>query len=570
MKKFSLVLLLALAAPAAAQSDPRQAPTVVANPADVGVGKTFSDPALTKARENARLLVVAFAGADCPLSKLYRPKLERLSKEYGEGKDVRLIVVATDDPVLVPVLGPTRTTEAFVLDSAGVLRYRGAVDDQYGIGYHRDAATRNYVTDAITALLAGQEPPVAATEAPGCCVEPMTRAPAAPLTFHKNVEAIFQRRCVTCHRPGEIGPFSLLKYETAKANARTIKQVVGERRMPPWQADPKTGEWLNDRHLSDAEIATISSWVDTGALEGDPADAPPPSQLVEGWQIGTPDTIYRIPQPQKVKAEGSMPYAYIEVPTELEEDRWIQAMEVRATARAAVHHILVFVKYPKDRKDEQPVIDGGLLNGYFAVMVPGESPTVYRDGMGKKLPAGARLVFQIHYTPTGKVLEDQSMIGIVWAKKPATQEVVTRGIVNQTIRIPAGAPDHEETASFQFENDAKILSFLPHMHLRGKAFKYVKIDPDGKKEVLLDIPAYDFNWQTSYILKEPLLVKKGTRIKVYARYDNSANNPANPDPTKRVRFGEQTWQEMLIGYMDFVEVPDPPAKGAAPSADQPF
>ncbi|MBI3723419.1 peroxiredoxin [bacterium] len=495
---------------------------------------------------------MAFSGPDCPLSKLYRPKLDRLSKEYSR-KEVRLLVVSTDDDVFVPLLEPARTTEAFVLDKDGVLRYRGAIDDQYGVGYHRDAATRSYLTDAIDALLAGKQPPVAATEAPGCQVERPHASPApTKVTFHKDVEPIFQKRCVDCHRPGEIGPFSLLTYAKAKANSQQIKAVVSDRRMPPWHADPKTGEWKNDRHLSDAEIATISSWVAAGAPEGDSRDAPPPRKFVEGWQIGTPDVVYKIPTPQEIPAEGTIPYAYIEVRTDLKEDKWVQAMEVRPGARAVVHHVLVFVRYPAKRRGEETPIDGGLLNGYFGIMVPGESAMVFPEGMGKKLPADARLVFQIHYTATGKAAEDQTSIGLVFAKKPVKHEVTTRGIVNLLIRIPPGAADHEETASYTFDHDAKILSLLPHTHVRGKAFKYVAFHPDGKEEVLLDVPEYDFNWQTCYRYKEPLSVKKGTRIKVFARYDNSKNNPANPDPTKEVRFGKQTWQEMLIGYVDFV------------------
>ena len=387
MRRVSPVLVLALALPAAAQ-DAKQAPAVIAEPATVGIGKTFSDPALAKARESAKVLVVAFAGADCPLSKLYRPKLDRLSKEYGAGKDVRLLVVGTDDPVFAPLLAPTRSTEAFVLDAASVLRYRGAVDDQVQIGYHRDAPTRTYLLDAVAALLAGREPPVGATEAPGCArrARDARRDGAARVPRGRRADLPAEVRCVS--PPGRDRAVSLLQYEKAKANAQTIKQVVSARRMPPWHADPKTGEWANDRRLSDAEIATISSWVDAGAREGDASHAPPPRRFVEGWQIGTPDAIYKLPKPQKVKAEGAMPYVYVEVPTNLPEDRWVQAMEVRATARAAVHHILVFVRYPSDRKSEELVFDGGLFNGYFGVMVPGESPTVFAEGTGKKLPPG--------------------------------------------------------------------------------------------------------------------------------------------------------------------------------------
>ena len=241
------------------------------------------------------------------------------------------------------------------------------------------------------------------------------------------------------------------------------------------------------------------------------------------------------------------------VRTGLNEDSWIQAVEVRPGNRQVVHHVLVFVQFPLARLKEAPPHDGGLLHGYFAIMVPGESPMVFPEGMGKKIPAGATLIFQVHYTTTGEAAEDQTSIGVVFAKKPPAQEVVTRGIVNALIRIPPGAANHEETSNFTFDSDAKILSFLPHMHVRGKSFRYIAVHPDGKEEILLDVPKYDFNWQTCYRTKEPKAVKKGTKIRCIAHFDNSKDNPANPDPSKEVRFGQQTWEEMLIGYMDFVK-----------------
>jgi hypothetical protein len=366
------------------------------------------------------------------------------------------------------------------------------------------------------------------------------------------VEPIFLKRCVECHRPGEIGPFSLLSYAKAKSSAARIKEVVSQRRMPPWHADPAVGEWKNDRHLSPAEIETIVKWADAGAPEGDSKDAPPAPRFTEGWQIGRPDAVYRLPRPERIPAEGVVQYRYINVPTGLKEDKWVQAVEVRPSNRAVVHHVLVFVQYPLNRLKEQPPIDGGLFNGYFAIMVPGESPMVYPEGTGKLLPGGSTLVFQIHYTAVGEAAEDQTQIGFVWAKKPARLPVVTRGINNPLIRIPPGASHHREEAGFTFDSDARILGFLPHMHVRGKAFRYTAVHPDGKEEVLLDIPKYDFNWQTCYRPREPRLVKKGTRIRAIAHFDNSKDNPANPDPTKEVRFGQQTWEEMLIGYIDFV------------------
>ena len=555
------LLLISLAAPLSAQqADPKQGPSVIAEPAKAGIGKTFNDPNLQPLLQDAKALVVAFTSPDCPVSKLYKPKLDRWSKEYS-AKGVRFFVVAADDKVFVPLFAPERTTEAFLLDPRGVLRYRGAVDDQYGIGYQREAASKNYLTDAIEALLAGKAPPVAATEAPGCQIErPFKSSPAVPaaggagkVTFHKDVEPIFQKRCVECHRPGEIGPFSLLQYGKAKSQSKQIKEVVVQRRMPPWHADPKIGTWKNDRRLSDGEVAVIAGWVDAGAPEGDPKDAPAARVFPEGWLIGTPDAVFKIPRPQKIPAEGAVPYRHAIARTTLKEDTWVQAIEVRPSAREVVHHVLVFVQFPLQRLKEQPQFDGGLLHGYFGIMVPGESPMVFPEGMGKKVPAGANMVFQIHYTTNGKEAEDQTSIGLLFAKKPVKQEVITRGIVNPAIRIPPGAADHEETAAFTFDSDARILSFLPHMHVRGKAFKYVAVHPDGKEEVLLDVPKYDFNWQTCYRMKEPKAVKKGTRIKAYARFDNSRGNPANPDPSKEVRFGQQTWEEMLIGYMDFVK-----------------
>jgi thiol-disulfide isomerase/thioredoxin len=545
------LLLLLLVGPALGQ-DSKQAPAVI-DPAKAGIGRTFGDSAIAAALQDAKLLVVAFSGRDCPVSKLYKPRLDRLSKDYAP-KGVRILTVSSDDKAFVALFGPDRSTEAFVLDSKAVLRYRGAVDDQYGIGYVKDAPTKTYLVDAIEALLVGRAPPVAATEAPGCAVEKAAATPgkssSGKLSFHKDVEPIFQKRCVECHRPGEVGPFSLLKYEKAKSSAKQIKEVVVKRRMPPWHADPKIGEWKNDRHLTTQEIDTIAGWVDAGAPEGDPKDAPTPRKFNDGWQIGTPDAVYTIPRKEHVPAEGTIPYRNYFVMTGLKEDRWVQAVEIRPSARSVVHHVLAFVVYPLNRLREQPKLDG--LNGYVGIYVPGESPMVFAEGMGKYVPANATIAFQIHYTATGEAADDQTSIGFVWAKTRPKQEVVTHSVTNTMIRIPAGAADYPQEASYTFTHDAQILSFLPHMHVRGKAFKYVAVGPDGKEEVLLDVPRYDFNWQTCYRLKEPKAVKRGTTIRAYARFDNSKDNPFNPDPSKDVRWGQQTWEEMLVGYLDYV------------------
>ena len=373
------------------------------------------------------------------------------------------------------------------------------------------------------------------------------------MTYHRDVAPILQNRCVECHRPGEIGPFSLATFERARAKSKTIREVVAERRMPPWFAHPDHGTWENDRHLTAAEIGTLSAWVDAGAPEGNPKDAPTPREWTEGWAIGKPDQVWQLPSKVKVPAEGTIPYRYVRVRTGLKEDRWVQAYQIRPSVREAVHHILVFVLYPFNRLREQPKIDGGLLNGYFAVMVPGERPVIYPEGMGKYLPAGSSLLFQIHYTAFGKEVWDRSKFGVVFAKKRPKHVVITRGIINKKIQIPPGAANHPEKALYTFKRDARILGFLPHMHVRGKSFRYTAIHSEGREEILLDVPRYDFNWQLYYKYAEPKPVKKGTKIRALAHFDNSKDNPANPDPSKRVRYGEQTWEEMLNGYVDFIE-----------------
>jgi mono/diheme cytochrome c family protein len=540
--------LLLLASLAAAQQPP----------AGSGVGKRYGGPALEALLPGAKALVVVFTAADCPVSKLYKPKLDRLSKDWSP-RGVRVAVVDAHDPAFGPLLAPARTTEAYLFDADGVLRYRGAVDDQYAVGVQRDAPRSTWLADAVDAVLAGKAPAVPYTEAPGCAVEarpgaaPAAAAPSSgKVTFHKDVAPVLQKRCADCHRPGEIGPFPLLTYADAKKVARRLKEAVVSRRMPPWHADAKHGSWTNDRSLSDAERAVLVAWADGGTPEGSPKDAPKPKVYLDGWTIGKPDAVFSLPSPVKVPAEGAIPYRYVPVPTNLAEDRWVQAIEVRPGARKVVHHILVFITYPLTRLKEQPKLDGGLEGGYFGIMVPGESPMVFPEGSGKKVPAGGTLLFQIHYTATGEAAEDRSSIGLVWAKKAPTREVTTRGIVNKRIRIPAGAADHREEAAWTLDHDARILGLLPHLHVRGKAFRYTALLPDGREQVLLDVPRYDFNWQTCYRPKD-LVLKAGTRIRAEARYDNSAANPANPDPSKEVRFGEQTWEEMLIGYVDFVK-----------------
>ncbi|MEW6209328.1 MAG: cytochrome c [Acidobacteriota bacterium] len=361
------------------------------------------------------------------------------------------------------------------------------------------------------------------------------------VTFAKDVAPILFNNCASCHRPGEIGPMSLLSYKETRPWARSIKEKVLSRQMPPWHADPNHGEFANDRRLAQKDIDTIVAWVDQGAKEGDPRDLPPTPQFLDGWAIGKPDVVFHLPKETAVPAEGVVEYLYFNVPTGFTEDKWIQAAEIRPDKRDVVHHIIVFVQPPPNRGQQS------LLVGY----APGEQPAVMSRGVAKKIPAGSNLIFQVHYTPTGTEKRDRSYVGLVFAKGPVQNELQTRPIMNMRFAIPPGDPNYEVTSSFTFPEDGEIHSLMPHMHLRGKDFLYKVTFPDGTSKVILSVPRYDFAWQTYYTLKQPIRAPKGTRVDCLAHFDNSTRNKYNPDPTKEVRWGDQTWEEMMIGWMSY-------------------
>jgi hypothetical protein len=372
-------------------------------------------------------------------------------------------------------------------------------------------------------------------------------------TFSKDVAPIFYKSCTGCHRPGEIAPMSLLTYKDARPWAKSIREKIANREMPPWHADPKHGEWRNDRRISQEEINTILGWVNNGAPEGDPKDLPSMPEYTPGWRIGKPDETFSVAE-QSVPAEGVVAYQYLTVPTNFKEDRFITSAEIRSSAHSVVHHVIVFVQEPGATSRLQ----GKLLVGF----APGEDPAVFRPGFGRKIPAGSNLVFQIHYTPNGTPAKDVTTVGLIYAKTPVQHTVVTRPVLQTAFEIPAGDPNYEVKSSFTFNESAQLYSFMPHMHLRGKDFEYKAVFPDGTSKILLSVPRYDFSWQTYYVLKDPIAVPKGTRIECVAHFDNSTNNKYNPDPTKAVKWGDQTWEEMMIGWMSFVYDSPPPATKA--------
>ncbi len=525
--------------------------------------------------DKAPAVVVAFVGTECPLAKLYGPRLAKLAESY-KAKGVAFLAIDSNSQdtlaaiaayarahqIEFPVLkdlgnkvaddfGAKRTPTVYVLDAKRVIRYMGRVDDQYGIGFQRDKVGSNDVARALDEVLAGEQVAKAITDVQGCFIGRVRETIAdSAITYTKQIAPILNNRCVECHRPGEIAPFSLTSYKDAAAWSETIAEVVREGRMPPWHADPKHGKFLNDRRLTDEERSQIAAWAKAGAPEGNPADMPkPPTFPDTGWQLPRkPDLVVDMrSRPYDVQAEGSVKYQYFIADSGLKEDKWISSVEVQPGNRAVVHHVLVFAVKPGGGMD---ALEGG-VQGFLAAYVPGLRAQPYPEGMAKRIPAGSRLVFQIHYTPNGSKQTDMSRIGFNFVEESKIKfEVRTTSASGRPINIPPGADNHPVEGTRSLANDSQILSFMPHMHLRGKAFMYEAILPGGKKETLLDVPNFDFNWQTSYRLTEPKVLPKGTRIHAVAHYDNSEQNLNNPDPTKTVRWGDQTWNEMMIGYFD--------------------
>ncbi len=572
MRKFPATLLVVCIVVGLARAD--SAPS--------SVGKKVAPFALKDAHgkvvsldhfQNAKAVVVIFAGTECPINNAYMPRLAELAKEYS-AKGVQFVALnanvqdtlermaahAKKNELPFPVLkdaanrvadafGARRTPEAFVLDGDRVIRYQGRIDDQYGIGYSRSKPTRRDLVEALDAVLAGKAVAQATTPVAGCLIARVRESkPTGDITFAKHVSRILQNNCQECHRPGQIGPMPLISYDDAVSWADTIREVLDDGRMPPWYADPKHGKFSNDRRLDPQDKANLVAWLNSGTPKGDDKDLPPPVHFAEGWRIGEPDLVLSMEKEFEVPAEmpeRGIPYQRIPVETNFTEDKYVVRAEARAGALPVVHHIVIFIVPPgadfAPGRGQAPVLCG---------TAPGDMPLILPPGSAKKIPAGSKLIFEMHYTPNGVAMKDRSSVGLVFAKEPPKKNVYSIANGNPRFAIPAGADSHQVESSFTCPSNAEILSFMPHMHLRGKDFMYEAIYPDGKKETLLSVPRYNFNWQSVYRLEQPLKVPEGTKIHCVAHFDNSEKNLNNPDPTKTVYWGDQTWQEMMIGWMD--------------------
>ncbi|MCU1382402.1 MAG: hypothetical protein JWL71_1099 [Acidobacteria bacterium] len=377
-----------------------------------------------------------------------------------------------------------------------------------------------------------------------------TGAAPAP-TFSKDVAPIFNKSCVECHRPTMFAPMSLTTFDAARPWAKSIKQRVVSGVMPPWGADTPHGMFKNDPRLTPAEIDTIARWVDAGAPKGDDKDLPAAPTFADGWSIGTPDAIFTMDEEFTIPADGTIPYKYFRAPTGLTEDKWIQAIEIHPSARAQVHHVLAFTQpagsVPKPGGELGPDNIGGVT--------PNKPGLVFEPGVARLLKGNSDIVMQIHYTANGTEGKDRTTVGVIYAKQPPTKIAAGGMAINPRFVIKAGDGNSEVRATTPLNRDTLITAFTPHMHVRGKDMTYIAHYADGTDETLLAVPRYDFNWQITYELAKPKLLPKGTRLEVIAHFDNSTANRFNPDPSKDVRWGDQTWEEMMIGFFSTVQPP---------------
>ncbi len=384
-------------------------------------------------------------------------------------------------------------------------------------------------------------------------------AEKSKVTYTKDIAPLLQAKCIECHRTQGLAPFNLQTYEQVRAWSKAIRKEVHDGRMPPWGLDPNVGKWSNDPTFTKAELATLDTWMDGGMPKGDPKDMPKPLEFHEDWSIGKPDMIFEMPEEIVIPAEGVMPYQYHVTEMNIEEDMYVQALEVLPGNRRVVHHIIVFLQPPAAVAQ---AMSDGVTNTMLDVYAPGSPAGVNPPGVARLIPKGSTLMWQIHYTPTGEEERDRSKFGIVLAKEKPKELMRTATIVNTNFEIPPNTDDYIVESSMTIPQEATIYSYTPHMHYRGKAMDFYLTVPGGEEELACSIPKYDFNWQLDYFLDEPLRVPAGTQVRVVATFDNSTNNPYNPDPTKSVRWGEQTWEEMMMGGLFLswadgnVDVPD--------------
>ena len=596
-------VVLAFACASVRAESPRQAPYAL-DAAFHGIGSTlpadFRVTSLAGKRltlgtcREYRATVIALVNTSCPLVLKNLPKLAKYEQRaidaglawawvntdaFETMDDMKAQVkryklqgsyIHDKDGRLQEALGALTTTDLFIVDRSLRLRYRGAVDDQYGIGYSHPKPRIHYAKNAVERILEGDEPLHLATWSPGCVLDdqavirrageqtemaarpPVQPAKADPLpgknlTYHGRIAGILQDHCVGCHRADGVAPFSLTSYEDVKDNDGMVAYMVRKELMPPWFGESDHLLFSNDRSLPAQDRVDLLAWLKSPMPVGEVRDAPAAAQYEDGWNIGRPDAVFELPRDVPVQAEGTMPYVNLHVELPFGEERWVKAIEIRPGNRSVVHHVIVTCREGRKRARSNGA------NEFFAAYVPGNSFTVYDEGFGKRLPANTTFRFQMHYTPNGTATADRTRIGLIFSDRKPRHEVMTLDLSNHKFLIPPGAARHPVQAGIRVPKPARLLAFFPHMHVRGTAFNFTHIPRGGGDPIeLMRVPHYDFNWQLGYRLADPYRVAAGDRLEAMGWFDNSADNPANPDPTKSVRWGDQTDEEMMIGYIEYV------------------
>ena len=544
---------------------------------DVVLASTDGKPTILSDFNRSRAFVIVFLGTECPIANRYIPRLNAMAaepgnsdcqwigvysqrgatleqvKQHAEEYKISFPVFVDEHGELARALGATRMAEAFVIDATYTVRYQGRIDDQIGYRSEKASAGRADLRLAVEQVLERKPVETPFTPVEGCklaLADLPSGIPEKP-TWADHVSAIVQTKCQSCHHEGTSAPFVLASLEDVRDWAPMIGEVVKSRRMPPWHADPRHGAFTNDRSLTSQERETMLAWLEQGMPEGDLAKAPPAKKYTAGWMIDEPDVVFELPEEVKIPADGVMPYQYFETPSPFKEDVYISSAEATPGNRAVVHHIIAFYKPPGTQLGG----NAGLERNWIVGTAPGDMPLILPPDTALKIPAGSSIVWQMHYTPTGKEERDRSRIGLRFyrGEKPPSKLVRQAAPHNEEFTIPAET-HHFETGvkPFEVKQDSYLLSFLPHMHLRGKSFRFEAETPSGERTTLLSVPRFDFNWQSTYMLKEPMLLPKGSKIHCTAAFNNSADNPANPDPSSSVRWGDQTFEEMLIGYVKFI------------------
>lgn len=519
---------------------------------------------------HGQLTVVAFLGTECPLARIYGPRLQTLSESYRDrvrfigvvsnrqdsmsdvqkyvrSGSIRFPFVHDVDNVIADQFDAMRTPEVFLLNTNLQVLYHGRIDDQYRPGVARTSVGREDLRIAIDETLAGKVVSVRETEVSGCLigrVKQRREAASNEITFSEHVAPILHRHCIECHRTGDIGPFGMERYGEVAGWADTMMESIDQGRMPPWHADPDHGEFANQRQMQPNEIRMLREWIAGGLKEGSAEFLPSVPKANTGWQLARePDEIHKMrTRPYRVPADGVVEYQYFVVDPKFKEDRWIAAAQVIPGNRSVVHHAIVFIRPP----------DGVHLPGvgWLCAYVPGQRMLQLPPGAARRVPAGSKFIFQMHYTPDGIAQDDVSKVGLLFADSDeVTHEAYTLIAINKDFEIPPHADNHRVSATLpSLPDEGELLAVTPHMHYRGRSFQML-VDETKK----LSVPKYDFNWQHTYALKNPIQLGEVKKITIDCRFDNSKKNPFNPNPNEWVTWGDQTWEEMAIGFFEVIE-----------------